>query len=48
MVRIALASLFLAVPAFAAEPTRQVKLNGHTFTLPAGFDIELAASQPQL
>src|SRR5438132_8509960 len=24
----------------------QVKLNGHTFTLPAGFDIELVAGPP--
>ena len=36
------------VPASAPErpATRQVKLNGHTFTLPAGFDIELAAGPP--
>src|SRR5881409_2457433 len=26
--------------------THQVKLNGHTFTLPAGFEIELAAGPP--
>src|SRR5262249_30736533 len=29
-----------------AARTHQVKLNGHTFTLPAGFDIELAAGPP--
>jgi putative membrane-bound dehydrogenase-like protein len=48
MLRIALASLLLAAPAFAAEPTHQVKLNGHTFTLPIGFEIELVAAQPQV
>ena len=35
--------------ALAAEPpvkTVQVQLNGHTFTLPAGFEIELAAGPP--
>jgi putative membrane-bound dehydrogenase-like protein len=26
--------------------TRQIQLNGHTFTLPVGFDIELAAGPP--
>src|SRR5438128_6768719 len=26
--------------------TTQVKLNGHTFTLPAGFEIELVAGPP--
>jgi putative membrane-bound dehydrogenase-like protein len=34
---------------FAAQPavkTREVKLNGHTFTLPEGFDIELVAGPP--
>src|SRR5262245_29541359 len=29
-----------------AAKTHQVRLNGHTFTLPAGFTIELAAGQP--
>ena len=50
MVRLALALLFLAAPAFvsAAEPIHQVKLNGHTFTLPFGFEIELVASAPQV
>ncbi len=48
MFRIALASLLLAAPAFGAEPTHQVKLNGHTFTLPVGFEIELVAGPPQV
>ena len=38
-----LVSLLVAVPAFARSGTHQVKLNGHTFTLPDGFTIELAA-----
>jgi putative membrane-bound dehydrogenase-like protein len=29
-----------------APATRKVALNGHTFTLPAGFDIELVAGPP--
>ena len=29
-----------------AAKTHQVQLNGHTFTLPAGFDIELVAGPP--
>src|SRR3954469_18263417 len=29
-------------------PTHEVQLNGHTFTLPAGFTIELAARAPQV
>lgn len=34
----------LALPlAASAQPTHQVKLNGHTFTLPQGFTIEVAA-----
>src|SRR5262245_52139494 len=43
MFRLALLSL-LALPALAlAQPkTHQVKLNGHTFTLPEGFTIEVA------
>ena len=36
--------------ALAAEPaaagTHQVRLNGHTFTLPEGFEIELVAGPP--
>lgn len=33
--------------ALVAEPSvEQVELNGHTFTLPAGFEIELVASSP--
>src|SRR5260370_34316941 len=42
--------VFLAAPPpFAggsARRTQQIKLNGHTFTLPAGFDIELVAGPP--
>src|SRR4051794_24400335 len=30
----------------AAEPTHTVKLNGHNFTLPQGFDVELVAGPP--
>lgn len=30
----------------AADPTHKVRLNGHTFTLPAGFEIELIAGPP--
>jgi putative membrane-bound dehydrogenase-like protein len=33
-------------PAPAPAKTHQVRLNGHTFTLPAGFDVELAAGPP--
>jgi putative membrane-bound dehydrogenase-like protein len=42
-------ALFALTTAHAAEPTpptHQVRLNGHTFTLPAGFDIELVAGPP--
>jgi putative membrane-bound dehydrogenase-like protein len=53
MKRLALASVLLALAASGlsgdarpAGKTRQVRLNGHTFTLPAGFDIELAAGPP--
>jgi putative membrane-bound dehydrogenase-like protein len=55
MKRLALASgLLLAVvpwvpgdgPKPPAPSTHQVKLNGHTFTLPADFDIELVAGPP--
>src|SRR3954453_16373360 len=45
-----LLSTTLAAPPPPAPPdapkTKQVKLNGHTFTLPDGFDIELAAGPP--
>src|SRR5207244_10090839 len=34
------------VPAADAPKTHQVKLNGHTFTLPVGFEIELVAGPP--
>jgi putative membrane-bound dehydrogenase-like protein len=43
---VAIAHLFLAATASAAPETHQVKLNGHTFTLPKGFTIELAAKTP--
>jgi putative membrane-bound dehydrogenase-like protein len=47
---LSLAALLLAAPLFAAAPapppTHAVRLNGHTFTLPAGFTIELAAGTP--
>jgi putative membrane-bound dehydrogenase-like protein len=49
MKRLALASVLLLAPALsAADPvkTHQVRLNGHTFTLPAGFEIELVAGPP--
>jgi putative membrane-bound dehydrogenase-like protein len=53
MQRLVLASVLLLVLAwlvFAEQPaapaTHQVELNGHTFTLPAGFDIELVAGPP--
>jgi putative membrane-bound dehydrogenase-like protein len=53
MKRYALASLFLlapaataAAPARPAAPTHEVRLNGHTFTLPADLEIELAARTP--
>src|SRR5262249_31880135 len=36
----------LVVPGAGRAQTHQVKLNGHTFTLRAGFDIELAAGPP--
>src|SRR5262249_3487550 len=29
-----------------SAPVREVKLNGHTFTLPDGFEIELVAGPP--
>src|SRR5947208_9211651 len=53
MKRLALASVLLSL-AFAwmlvgappANPVHQVELNGHTFTLPPGFTIELVAGPP--
>src|SRR5947209_3634580 len=30
----------------AAPKTHQVSLNGHTFTLPEGFEVELVAGPP--
>src|SRR6266852_768449 len=47
-----LASLLLSAVAASAlggqgaVQTYQVQLNGHTFTLPTGFEIELAAGSP--
>jgi putative membrane-bound dehydrogenase-like protein len=53
MNRVTLASLVLsvaAVGALAADPApvppNQMQLNGHTFTLPSGFTIELVAGPP--
>ncbi len=47
---VALSVILLAAVTAAADPevrkTHQVELNGHTFTLPADFDIELAAGPP--
>jgi putative membrane-bound dehydrogenase-like protein len=43
MFRTALLSLLLAASFAPAADTHQVKLNGHTFTLPKGFSIEVAA-----
>src|SRR6516164_1829384 len=44
---LALAAVGFASRLTAADPaTVQVKLNGQTFTLPAGFEIELAAGPP--
>jgi putative membrane-bound dehydrogenase-like protein len=46
---IALACLAPATP--AADPLRprnKIEINGHTFTLPVGFTIELAAGPPQV
>jgi putative membrane-bound dehydrogenase-like protein len=52
MKRLAFLSMLLSLSTGAAAAgqekakTHQVKLNGHTFTLPAGFDIELVAGPP--
>jgi putative membrane-bound dehydrogenase-like protein len=47
---IGIITLAAALSASAADnqtnKTHQVQLHGHTFTLPAGFDIELAAGPP--
>ncbi len=36
----------LALESGPASPLHKVQLNGHTFTLPSGFEIELAAGPP--
>jgi putative membrane-bound dehydrogenase-like protein len=49
MPRFAICALLVASVAAAQPPkpaTHQVKLNGHTFTLPEGFTVELAAPPP--
>ena len=47
MFRLALVSLALTAGSLQAQPgTHQVKLNGHTFTLPDGFTIERRAGPP--
>jgi putative membrane-bound dehydrogenase-like protein len=52
MNRLALATVLLVgvVPLTVADAppagTHQVQLNGHTFTLPAGFEVELVAGPP--
>jgi putative membrane-bound dehydrogenase-like protein len=53
MKRLVLAGVFVALAASwspadkpPAPATHQVQLNGHTFTLPLGFEIELAAAPP--
>ncbi len=43
MFRVALLSLLIVASFAHAADTHQVKLNGHTFTLPKDFTIELAA-----
>lgn len=43
MYRVSLLAIFLASPALAAEPMYSIKLNGQMFTLPEGFEIEVAA-----
>src|SRR5215470_18872394 len=42
----ALLLLLLAAGWAMASKTHAVKLNGHTFTLPEGFEIELVAGPP--
>jgi putative membrane-bound dehydrogenase-like protein len=46
MTRLVVAFLLATATATAAPEIHQVKLNGHTFTLPKGFTIELAAKTP--
>src|SRR5262249_12236737 len=45
-VLVLLSGLCLVVGEKPAPKTHTVRLNGHTFTLPAGFEIELAAGPP--
>ncbi len=47
---VVVASVSLAAAQEPAPPTgfQRVKLNGHTFTIPDGFSIELAAKAPQV
>src|SRR5262245_36332058 len=53
MKRLALASVLMLIAAAwmaladrPAAPANKVTLNGHTFTLPPGFEVELAAGPP--
>ena len=46
IVPLALAGSCMPGAAPAPAPTHQVRLNGHTFTLPAAFTIELVAGPP--
>src|SRR5262245_9576008 len=52
MSRFAILSLLLPTAILADEPpkpgTHQIKLDGHTFTLPVGFTIERVAGPPQV
>ena len=41
-----LASAYLAAAEPPSAKTHEVRLNGHTFTLPEGFEIELVAGPP--
>src|SRR5437667_9030656 len=45
-VLLAAASSWVAVADRPPAPTRTVKLNGHTLTLPADFEVELVAGPP--
>jgi hypothetical protein len=41
-----MAASWIASAEAPTAKTHQVRLNGHVFTLPAGFEIELAAGPP--